>query len=57
MKTFRTSYCQIHHDFDWHPSVVGAFGYGTIPPEQIAYLAERSRVPGDSEGLYVILIK
>jgi hypothetical protein len=55
MKTFRTSYQQINHDFGWHPKVVGAFGYPSTAASEIACLAQRSRVPAELDGLRVIL--
>jgi hypothetical protein len=45
LRTFSTSYQQIHDDHDWSPCVVGSFGYGQDVRPDLASLAARAQYP------------
>lgn len=54
IKTFRTSYTQIHSDYGV-PGILGAFGYGPNVQAKVARLATRTQYPDGKAGVVAIL--
>jgi len=52
--TFRTSYKQIHEDYEHAPSVVGSFGYGDKIHEP-EILADSAQIPSNVAGVKIII--
>jgi hypothetical protein len=55
IKTFRTSYKQIHEDYNHHPKVVGSFGYGKKVQNLLESIAQNAQFPNGSASVIVIL--